>query len=163
MSENESGIVPMICFVSSYCFCLLFSMLLLLWMLVQFLPLTLTRACLWCFKGSLITARYRNPKSGKREGNGNGTETETGEDETTYIGVAPAPALLIKICLMHALLLASVLVTFYNYWYISIFKWPNCRIPFYLSCSKIDVFKKFKTSMHRYAYIDVHTYICACK
>lgn len=74
MSVSESGIVPMICFVSSYCFCLLFALLLLLllWMLVQFLPLTLTRVRLWCFKGSLITARYRNPKSGKREGNGNG-------------------------------------------------------------------------------------------
>lgn len=127
----------MICFVSSYCFCLLVSLFLLLWMLVQFLPLTLTRACLWCFKGSLITARYRNPKSGRREGNG----TETGEDETTYIGVAPASALLIKICLMDA----SYWPQFLRLFIITgIFQFPNWRIPFSLSCNNINDFKKFE-------------------
>lgn len=76
----NSNVVPMISFVS------LLFLFALLWMLVQLLPSLLfcfTRARLWRFKGFLITARYRNPKSvkGKKMKLG----TETGEDETSAL------------------------------------------------------------------------------
>lgn len=77
-----------------------------------------TRARLWRFKGFLITARYRNPKSVKgRKWN---LEVKLGKmRQLRYIGVAPAPppnqttawlALPMIICLMLASLLLALTV-----------------------------------------------------